>query len=115
MKHRLLHRTLALILSLYLFLSLMPVALAASGTYSGFNWTLENGTLTISGKGALSTWFSINTTQNPNANASVRTIVIQEGITAKLLGTPGDVREKFRGSLTRIVNEGANGLICLIL
>ena len=41
--------------------------------------------------------------------------MIQEGITAKLLGTPGDVREKFRGSLSRIVNEGANGLICLIL
>ena len=41
--------------------------------------------------------------------------MIQEGITSKLIGTPGDVREKFRGSLTRIVNEGANGLICLIL
>ena len=41
--------------------------------------------------------------------------MIQEGITAKLLGTPPDVREKFRGSLTRIVNEGASGLICLIL
>ena len=41
--------------------------------------------------------------------------MIQEGITSKLVSTPGDVREKFRGSLTRIVNEGANGLICLIL
>jgi len=41
--------------------------------------------------------------------------MIQEGITAKVLGTPPDVREKLRGSLTRIVNEGANGLICLIL
>jgi stage IV sporulation protein A len=41
--------------------------------------------------------------------------MIQEGITAKLLGTPTDVRDKIRGSLTRIVNEGANGLICLIL
>ena len=38
-----------------------------------------------------------------------------EGLTAKLLRTPEDVRSKFRGSLNRIVNEGAAGLICLIL
>jgi len=41
--------------------------------------------------------------------------MIQEGLTAKLVRTPQEVREKFRGSLTRIVNEGATGLICLIL
>ena len=41
--------------------------------------------------------------------------LIQEGLTSKLLRTPEDVREKFRGSLSRIVNEGATGLICLIL
>lgn len=41
--------------------------------------------------------------------------MIQEGITAKLIRTPDDVRNKFRSSLTRIVNEGATGLICLIL
>lgn len=41
--------------------------------------------------------------------------LIQEGLTSKLLRTPEDVRAKFRGSLTRIVNEGATGLICLIL
>ena len=41
--------------------------------------------------------------------------LIQEGITAKLLQTPEEVRSKFRGSLNRIVNEGASGLICLIL
>ena len=41
--------------------------------------------------------------------------MIQEGLTSKLLRTPEDVRSKFRGSLTRIVNEGANSLICLIL
>ena len=41
--------------------------------------------------------------------------LIQEGLTSKLLRTPEDVRDKFRGSLTRIVNEGATGLICLIL
>ena len=41
--------------------------------------------------------------------------LIQEGLTGKLLRTPEDVRAKFRGSLTKIVNEGATGLICLIL
>ena len=41
--------------------------------------------------------------------------MIQEGLTGKLLRTPEDVRMKFRGSLTRVINEGANGLICLIL
>ena len=41
--------------------------------------------------------------------------MIQEGLAAKLARTPEDVREKFRGTLTRIVNEGASGLICLIL
>ena len=41
--------------------------------------------------------------------------LIQEGLTAKLIRTPEDVRNKFRGSLSRIVNEGATGLICLIL
>ena len=41
--------------------------------------------------------------------------LIQDGITAKLLRTPEDVRSKFRGTLQRIVNEGAQGLICLIL
>ena len=41
--------------------------------------------------------------------------MIQEGLTAKLVRMPEDVRAKFRGSLTRIVNEGATGLICLIL
>jgi stage IV sporulation protein A len=41
--------------------------------------------------------------------------LIQDGLTSKLLRTPEEVRSKFRGSLNRIVNEGANGLICLIL
>lgn len=41
--------------------------------------------------------------------------LIQEGLTAKLVGMPEEVRGKFRGTLTRIVNEGATGLICLIL
>ena len=41
--------------------------------------------------------------------------LIQDGLTNKLIRTPDDVREKFRGVLTRVVNEGATGLICLIL
>ena len=41
--------------------------------------------------------------------------LIQEGLTAKLVQMPQEVRGKFRGTLTRIVNEGATGLICLIL
>ena len=41
--------------------------------------------------------------------------MIQEGLSAKLVQMPQDVRGKFRGTLTRIVNDGANGLICLII
>ena len=41
--------------------------------------------------------------------------LIQDGLTAKLVRLPEDVRIKFRGSLQKIVNEGAQGLICLIL
>ena len=41
--------------------------------------------------------------------------LIQDGLTAKLIRTPEEVRSKFRGTLTKIVNEGASGLICLIL
>ena len=41
--------------------------------------------------------------------------LIQDGLSAKLVRTPDDVREKFRGVLTRVVNEGANGMICLII
>ena len=41
--------------------------------------------------------------------------MIQEGLAAKVTRLPEEVRGKFRGTLTRIVNEGASGLICLIL
>ncbi len=41
--------------------------------------------------------------------------LVQEGLNQKLLGTPEDVHTKFRTSLSRIINEGASGLICLIL
>ncbi len=41
--------------------------------------------------------------------------LIGDGMTAKLTGLQEDVRSKFRGTLTRIVNDGANGLLCLII
>ena len=41
--------------------------------------------------------------------------MIQEGLNAKLVQLPEEVRGKFRGALGKIVNDGANGLICLIL
>lgn len=41
--------------------------------------------------------------------------LIREGLNAKLVGLPEDVRGKFRSTLNRIVNEGASGLICIIL
>lgn len=41
--------------------------------------------------------------------------LIQDGLTAKLVRLPEDVRMKFRGTLQRVVNEGAQSVICLIL
>ena len=41
--------------------------------------------------------------------------MIRDGLNSKLVTLPQEVRTKFRGTLTRVVNEGANGLICLIL
>ena len=40
---------------------------------------------------------------------------VREGLTAKLQQTGPQVREKLRQSLSRIHNEGAQGLICIIL
>ena len=41
--------------------------------------------------------------------------MIRDGLNTKLVGLPQEVRTKFRGTLTKVVNEGATGLICLIL
>ena len=41
--------------------------------------------------------------------------LLQEGLDAKVRRLPEEVRGKFRGTLSRIVNEGATGLVCLIL
>ncbi len=41
--------------------------------------------------------------------------LVNEGLGSKIVGVPEDSRYKFRDSLTKIVNEGGRGLICLIL
>ena len=41
--------------------------------------------------------------------------MVREGLNAKLLLSAPEVREKFRQSLSKIINEGAQGLICIIL
>ena len=41
--------------------------------------------------------------------------MLRNGLNTKLVQFPEEVKGKFRGTLTRIVNDGANGLICLIL
>ncbi|MBQ3216540.1 MAG: stage IV sporulation protein A [Oscillospiraceae bacterium] len=41
--------------------------------------------------------------------------LVNEGLTAKLRRMPDDARYKIKDALTKIINEGANGLICLLL
>ena len=41
--------------------------------------------------------------------------MVREGLNTKLLLSAPEVREKFRQSLSKIINEGAQGLICIIL
>ena len=41
--------------------------------------------------------------------------LISDGFSGKLANVPEDARLKLRNALNRIVNEGANGLICIIL
>ncbi|NPV71368.1 MAG: stage IV sporulation protein A [Firmicutes bacterium] len=41
--------------------------------------------------------------------------LMREGIQNKLYGMPGNAQEKLQETLTRIVNEGSAGLICIIL
>jgi len=60
---------------------------------------------------------SMNGDELGNSNIFGKSVydLLQEGLTTKLLRMPDDVRGKFRGTLSRVVNEGATGLICLIL
>lgn len=41
--------------------------------------------------------------------------LVNDGMNAKLLNIPDDSREKLSETLERVVNEGANGLICILL
>ena len=52
-----------------------------------------------------------------NSNIFGRSVLelISDGFQSKLNHVPEEARVRFRGALTRIVNEGAGGLICIIL
>ena len=41
--------------------------------------------------------------------------LVNEDLQAKLKRMPDDARFKIKDALTKIINEGANGLICLLL
>ena len=41
--------------------------------------------------------------------------LVNDGMNAKLINLPSDAREKLGETLERVVNEGANGLICILL
>ena len=41
--------------------------------------------------------------------------LVSESLSAKITKLPEESRQKIRNALTKIVNEGANGLICLVL
>jgi stage IV sporulation protein A len=41
--------------------------------------------------------------------------LVSDGMNAKLLNIPDESREKIGETLERVVNEGANGLICILL
>lgn len=41
--------------------------------------------------------------------------LVQEGLNNKLYRMPNDARDKFRETIERVINEGCNGLICIIL
>jgi len=41
--------------------------------------------------------------------------LVNDGMNAKLINLPPDAREKLGETLERVINEGANGLICILL
>ena len=41
--------------------------------------------------------------------------LVRDGMNDKLMNIPPDAREKLSGVLERIINEGAGGLICILL
>ena len=40
--------------------------------------------------------------------------LVSDGLESKIMGVPEESRFKFRDSLTKIVNEGGNGMICIL-
>jgi stage IV sporulation protein A len=41
--------------------------------------------------------------------------LVQEGIQSKLYRMPEDAQQKLQETLSRIINEGSGGLICIII
>ena len=41
--------------------------------------------------------------------------MVREGLSNKLLRMPDDAREKVQETLTRIINDGDGGMICILL
>lgn len=41
--------------------------------------------------------------------------LVSEGLTSKLAHMPAEAREKITGTISRIINEGSGGLICILL
>ena len=41
--------------------------------------------------------------------------LVNQGLNAKLMNIPPEAREKLAGTIERVVNEGCQGLICIIL
>lgn len=41
--------------------------------------------------------------------------MVREGLNNKLSQMPGDTQEKVQEMLTKIVNEGGGGMICILL
>ena len=41
--------------------------------------------------------------------------MVREGLANKLLRMPADAQEKVQETLTRIINDGSGGMICILL
>ena len=41
--------------------------------------------------------------------------MVREGLNNKLMQMPADTQEKVQEMLTRIINEGSGGMICILL
>ena len=41
--------------------------------------------------------------------------MVREGLNAKVVAMPEDAKRKMRRTVTRIVNEGRGGVICILL